>query len=453
MVNEVRALLREAAQTSPQDETDLSAVLAGGRRRVRRRRLVVVGAVAAVAAAGTAVAVVAPGGTDPDRVAEHRVPRPDGPVLRLSDAGRAVAGRDYERVAAFTNKNLVWKNGRTFDGVTEDGQILIVELANDITNQARLALRDPATGRDDWLPDIAPQLRPRPISLGRDRLVFSVDEGLDVPLRTLVLDRATRTWSQRTWPGLPSSESYATATGPDGRLYVGVRASAGSPPPGGWPTGPDGEAEDAGGEGDTYDLWSVSLTDSSDVRDEGLRVGSFDFTDTALVWSAATNGTNDRIHVRDLATGAEHDFDPRSGKRCNLLGFSATGDRIVLGQYCGTYDDGRDDRVQVLTTQGRTVTTLQGDSIDGGLADGGTGGGGHLVAVQAWSGAEEGTYVYDLATDRFLRLTDSVSTYSVGGPTPAGELLVGTAYGEGKAQDPDPGMDLGSTQTLIRWAS
>lgn len=453
-MNEMRALLREAAETSPQDETDLSAVLASGRRRVRRRRLAVAGAVAAVTAVGTAVVVVAePGGSDPDRVAEHRVPRPEGPVLRLDDATRAVAGRDYERLASSTNKDLAMRNGRTFDGVTEDGQILVVERANDVTNQVRMALRDPATGRLDWLPDVAPQLQPRPVLLGRDRLVFEAGDEPGKALRVLVLDRATRRWSQQTWPGLPRAETYPTAVAPDGRLYVGIRATAGEAPPGGWPTSPDGDAEDAGAEGDTYALWSVSLDDRSDVRDEDLRVGSFDVTDRALVWTATTNGTNRRIHVRDLATGEEHDFDPHSGKRCNLLGFSASGDKIVLGQYCGTYDDGRDDRVQVLSTEGDTITTIQGSSIDGGLGDGGTGGGGHLVSVQAWSGKEEGTYVYDLDTTRFLRLTDSVSTYSGGGPTPAGSLFVGLAYGQGKGQQPEPGIDLGATQWLVRWAS
>lgn len=453
MVNEMRTLLREAAAQSPRGETDLSAVLAGGRRRVRRRRVAVACAVVAVAAVGTTVVVVDPGGSDTNRVAERRVPRPDGPVLRLADAGAAVAGRDYERVATHTNEDLAWKNGRTFDGVTEDGQILFVELGNDIRNQTRIALRDPATGRNDWLPAIPPQLRPRPVSLGRERLVFSVGEEPGQPLRVLVFDRAARTWSQTTWPALPRGERYSTAMGPDGRLYVGVPATTGEAPAGGWPTGPDGEADDAGAEGSTYALWSVSPTDAADVRDERLRVGSFDFTDSALVWTAATNGTNRQIRVRDLASGEERAFDPHSGERCNLLGFSASGDRIVLGQYCGTYEDGRDDRVQILTTEGRTLTTIQGDGIDGGLGDGGTGGNGHLVTVQAWAADEEGTYVYDLDTDRFLRITDSVSGYPGGGPTRAGELLVSTAYGEGASQEPEPGMDLGATQWLVRWAS
>ena len=52
-----------------------------------------------------------------------------------------------------------------------------------------------------------------------------------------------------------------------------------------------------------------------------------------------------QVHVRDLATGDERAFDPHSGEKCNLLGFGATDERIVMSQYCGTYEDGvRDEQ-------------------------------------------------------------------------------------------------------------
>ena len=57
-----------------------------------------------------------------------------------------------------------------------------------------------------------------------------------------------------------------------------------------------------------------------------------------MVWTDSTNGDAGLVHVRDLATGEESSFDPHNGERCNLLDFGATGDRIVMGQYCGTYD-------------------------------------------------------------------------------------------------------------------
>jgi hypothetical protein len=223
------------------------------------------------------------------------------------------------------------------------------------------------------------------------------------------------------WPALPKVGWSPAVLGPDHRLYVSVPATQGQPPEGGWPTDASGEADDADAEGDTYALWSVSLTDPADARDEGLSVGDVAFTDTEMVWTDRTNGDAGRVHVRDLSTGVEHSFDPRSGERCNLLSFGAAEDRVVMGQYCGTYDGGvRDDRVQILTTSGKQVATIQGDSIDGGLYPGG---GGDVVTVSSYQRAEGGTYAYDLATDMFLRLSDAVSSFGLGGPAQPGQLL------------------------------
>ena len=96
-----------------------------------------------------------------------------------------------------------------------------------------------------------------------------------------VFDRETRQWSamKLAGPAGGGRTRSAPSLGPDGRLYVPVPATQGQPPEGGWPMGPDGEADDADAEGDTYRLWSASMTDASDVRDEGLTVGSFAFTD------------------------------------------------------------------------------------------------------------------------------------------------------------------------------
>ena len=100
-------------------------------------------------------------------------------------------------------------------------------------------------------------------------------------------------------------------------------------------------------------------------------MGDVAFTDTEMVWTDSSNGAAGLVHVRDLASGAERSFDPQAGERCNLLGLGATGDRVVLSQYCGTYaDGGRDDRVQVLTTDGDQVVTLQDDGMDGWLPAG-----------------------------------------------------------------------------------
>lgn len=446
MVNELRDLMQQLVASPPEGDSGLGAVLTGGRSRVRRRRR---GLATVVAAAATVAAVAGAGiwsgGEDGDRIADRTVPRPDGPVLGLGDATQAVEGTDYDVLASYTNKDLDAGNGKYYDGVTDDGLVLFREGPGGVENKARLALMDPATGEKDWLPDHDLGGQPHPVHLGRDRLVLTTwitDQGEG--LRAMVFDRGTRAWSTVTWPGLSRKAEHWTAeVGPDGRLYVGVPATQGSPPPGGWPTNDSGEADDSGAEGDTYDLWSVALDDPADVRDERLRVGSFAFADDALVWTATTDGTNSRIHVRDLATGDESDFDPRSGERCNVLSFGVTGDRIVVGQYCGDYDDGRDDRVQVLTTDGEPVTTIQGNGIDGFVSGG-------LVQVTAYGARTAGTYVYEPDTGRFVRVSDGVSSYSLGGLVPDGYLMWDTPVGA--AEDPQEPIP-GATQWLVRWRS
>jgi hypothetical protein len=239
-----------------------------------------------------------------------------------------------------------------------------------------------------------------------------------------VFDRPSGQWSQITWPDLPAVARPTATLGPDGRLYVLVPASQGQPPPGGWPTDASGEAEDSNAAGDTYGLWSVSLTDPSDVRDEGRTVGDVAFTSTSMVWTDSANGDAGLLHVRNLSSGEEHVVDPRLGDRCNLLSLGASGDRVVMSEYCGTYDGVRDDRIQVLSLDGAQVVTIQGDGIDGGLAGPD---GNDLVAIEAQGPSLPGNYVYDLASGALLRLDDAVSRFSLGGPTPSGQLLWSSA--------------------------
>jgi hypothetical protein len=428
MVNDLRELLSSNVVSPPPDDLDLGAVLAAGRRRVRRRRVAALGATAlstaAVVAAGSFLVL---GGRPPDFAAAG-VPQPDAPSLRLTDAVDAVEGTDYRLLASYTNENLNRDNGQYFDGVTDDGLILFRDGPRMDQLRPRFALLDPATGGKDWLPDLdVGQAQTWPLQLGEDRLMLlsTSEGGMKVELVVHVYDREDRDWEELSWPDLPRVKDPAGALlGPDNRLYVRVPATQGTVPEGGWPMGPDGEAEDADAEGDTYRLWSASLTDVSDVRDEGLTLGSLAFTDASMVWTDSTNGDAGRVHVRDLGTGEERAFDPRSGEKCNLLSFGAAAERIVMGQYCGTYDGGvRDDRVQVLDTDGDQVVTVQGSGIDSTLAsDAGDG----LVTVTSYERGGDGTYVYDLGSGRFLRIADGVSSWSTSGPTPEGQFLWNT---------------------------
>jgi hypothetical protein len=423
MVNELNELMRENVAAPPPDHLDIDAVMLAGRRRARGRRAAIGGTVVLVAGLVTGTALVLPGGFDGAGPADDP-PTPDASTLTLADAEPAVEGRDYLVLASYTNDNLDRDNGQYFDGVTDDGLVLFRDGPRADQLWPRMALMDPATGEKAWLPylDVGQQ-QLWPVELGADRLVLvgldDFDGGMRARLVAHVYDRATSQWSTVTWPQLPKVEFPIADLGPDGRLYVSVPATKGKPPEGGWPMGPEGEADDADAEGDTYHLWSVSLGEGSDVRDEGLDIGDLAFTDTAMVWTDRTNGDAGRVHVRELASGNEHSFDPHAGERCNLLSFGATDDRVVLGQYCGTYDDGvRDDRVQIVTTDGDQVVTLQDDGISAGLY-----GGNGVVTVTSYQRSEGGTYVYELDTGRFLRVSDSVSGFGLGGPAPDGEFI------------------------------
>ena len=433
MVNDLRAMMRDNVATPPPDHLDADALLVAGRRRVRRRRAAVVGAATAVMVVGVLVVTAFTGLRGAEQVGTaNEPPTPAAPTLHLADADQAVRGRDYRVLASNTNKNLDRDNGQYYDGVTDDGLILFRDGPRADQLRARLALLDPATGQKDWLPDSATgQAETVPVELGTGRMVLlSVDGSAEPKLVAHVFNRGTRQWSSVGWPGLPSVDVPRAVMGPDDRLYVSVAATRSRPPEGGWPTGPDGEAEDAGADGDTYRLWSVSLTDGTDVRDEALTVGDVAFTDTSMVWTDSTNGDAGRVHTRDLATGQEHSFDPHAGERCNLLSFGATESRVVLGQYCGTYADGvRDDRVQILTSDGRQVVTLQDSGMDGDLV--GVAGADGVVRIVSYGGRQGGNYAYDLGTGRFLRLSAATSKWGMGGPTPAGQFLWDTPVNNG----------------------
>jgi hypothetical protein len=391
VVNDLKQLLRDNVADAPTDHLDVAALLGIGRRRVRRRRTAVAGLVASATAGvvigAASISGIGPGTARPDTA--DQLPRLHVPTLHLSDAEPAVVGTDYREIASHTNDDLEADNGQRFDGVTDDGLILF-------RDGSRYALVNPATDEKDWLPetpDTSGRTLGMPVELGADRLVLLGLDGGAVPtLFAYVFDRGAGQWSVLQWPGLPSAspdDLPRGVVGPDDRLYV---------------LGPRGSDPD----GKTYELWSASLTDQKDVRDEALSVGDLAFTDTSMVWTDSTNDDAGMVHVRDLATGEETSFDPQVDKRCNLLTFGATDDRIVMGQYCGTDADGvRDDRVQILSTDGDQVVTIQNTDIQGSL----DGTSSDVVTVSSSDGDRSGTYVYDLGSGRFLRISDRLSSW------------------------------------------
>ena len=427
MVTELRELMREASSHPPQERGDLAAVLGAGRRRVRVRRAGIVGGTALAAGAITlgSMAWLDPAPAD---LAAAGVPRAEGPVIGLADARPAVEGTDYRDLTTYTNKDLSSDNGEYFDGVTDDGLVLFREGQTMDRPTERLALMDPATGEKQWLPDPpGDSSQAWAVELSEDRLVLMRFEsvgasGMNSRPVLDVYHREDGVWSSISWPRLPADDDPSFVTiGPDGRAYVALVTDPGDVPEGGWPMGPDGEADDADAEGDVRALWSMSLTDPDDVRDENLQVGSFAFDGDRLVWTDSSNGAAGRVHVRDLETGDETSFDPQLGEKCNLLGFDVADGRIAMSQYCGTYAGGvRDDRVQVVTTEGEQVVTLQDNGVDGGNLVGG----GDFMTVVAYDRATSGTYLYDFEDGSLVRLSEGHSPWAAGsGPTPGDQFL------------------------------
>ncbi|NYE37246.1 hypothetical protein F4692_002379 [Nocardioides cavernae] len=426
MVNELKELLRDASAHAPQETREVEALLGAGRRRVRVRRAGVV-AGSALAAGAIALGSATWLHPAPADLAAAGVPRPSGPTIDLRGARPAVEGIDYRDVTTYVNEDLESDNGEYLDGVTDDGLVLFREGQTMTRLTERFALMDPATGEKQWLPDPPGNVsNPLAVELGEDRLVLQwlswSGTAASRPLELSVYDRSAGAWTTMSWPDLPASDDLPQVhVGPDGRAYAALLVDRGDVPEGGWPTGPDGEADDADAEGDVRALWSMSLTDPTDVRDESLLVGDFGFDGDRLVWTDRSNGAAGEVHVRDLVTGEETSFGPRLGERCNLLGFDVAGGRIALSQYCGTYGDGvRDDRVQVVTTDGEQVVTLQDDGVEGGAL---VGGGDHLV-VSAYDRATGGTYLYDFDSGDLLRLSDSMSAWSAAtGAAPGDQFL------------------------------
>ena len=443
-MNDLRELLHESVAHSPADTSSNDDLLSAGRRRVRRRRAKLIGipAVAAIAAVGLGVTYW-PDGTSGAEMAAAGVPVPEGSVTRLEDARAAVAGKDYRVLASYTHENLDAANGEYFDGLTDDGLILFRDAANGIDEHTRFALMDPATGEKDWLPDPGVgQSQTFVLELSDKQIVLQHELGQmpngDWNPRPAVsiFNRVTRSWSTLDWPTLPVSDDYspyAMALGPDGRLYLTLDTQQLKPPPGWEPSGFEVDSP-----GQDSALWSVSLTDSTDVRNEHVRVGSFAFSEGRLVYTDSTNGDAGDVHVRNLATGEETSFNPKMGEKCNLLNLTLSGDRIAMSEYCGKYDGIRDDRVQVLSTDGESITTIQGSDVEGHIGQGRD-----QVMVEAFGLGEAGTYVYDLGSGEFVKATSGTASY--GGETglvmPADHLIWRTPENFAK----------GMTQTLVEW--
>ena len=418
MVTELRHVLEESVQHPPAEPHDTGAILRRARTRRRRHRLVAAGsALAVVAVAGVGYGVVREltGGTGADKVAHTE---PVGPVVHPA-AVPVVQGQDVRVFASHVNLNVDDPfsgngrsgNGRLYQQVTSDGRVLVSQATRRdpddmMTEYQRFGLQDPVTGELRWLPappdaryadDHAPS-GPVVVAVHGDTVVWLDPERAPVPID--VYDLGTRTWSH-----LSVDVTALNGGGGGGETYLpGVAIS--------------GDrlyfvTETLSGPSDRGPLWSMPL-DGSGPPTKVTDVGAWGIDGNTLVWTDTSSAPASRVTVRDLQTGEEHSFDPQSGDRCNQLSLSVARGVIGLGEYCGTKHGIRDDRMHVVTTDGRPLVTIQGD----GLEAGGVGRGFVTATTYGYHGTPPGTYVYDLDAARLVRIADRAG--NVGPNTAAG---------------------------------
>lgn len=413
MVNDLRDLMRSSALGAPSDDVDVVSVVATGRRRVRTRRRVLGAGGATLAAAAVVGAVVLAGGPsgDTDAAGQRQgMPPSVGTVVRLSDARPAVEGVDYDLLTTHVVKDLESEPSAHVTGVTNDGKLVLAE--TNTSAPARVTLIDPSTGVRDKLPRGPVS---QAVELGEERLVFTalaISDGAGDYRAATVFDRTTRTWSRVTWPGLPPADAYVydvVGMGPDDRVYLSISR-------GETPRAPE--------------LWSASLTDPTDVRNEGLPGAYIDLTDGVLTWTDSYESPTGALHVRDLATGEQIELDVPGGDVCDTL-VDRRGDLIALTQRCGD-DGGPDDRVVILDASGEPLATIRGSGFGKAWIVGSG------VVLQSGD-----TYFYDTDSGELVLLDRRDPLWNDVEPVPDGLVLWGTS-----PRDPN---DYSGTFHLARW--
>lgn len=398
MVNDLTDLMRASAADTPSDEVDVATVVATGRRRARTRRTVVGAGVATLAAAAVVgTAVLAGGSSGPDAAGQRRTAPPvEGPVVRLADARSAVEGVDLDLLTTHEVRSLESEPSDRVVGTTEDGQLVTVE--DNVRGRARAALVDPVSGQTDELPLGGASVVPA--ELAEDRLVF-----MTLASGTLaqvdVLDRTTRTWSHVTWPALMElagdQQVQPVGVGPDDRLYLAV------------PTGSSPE---------DLELWSASLTDPDDVRDEGVPGATADLSGGVLAWTDSREAPTGPLHVRDLVTGEQTEHEVPGGEACSTWVVRGAG-LTALSQSCGTAD-APDERVVLLDDAGDVAATVQSTSLGNVRFVGSD------AVIASAAGRDAGTYVYDVEDRKLIQLTDEDEYGPVARLTSSPMLVWGT---------------------------
>ena len=305
-MTELRELLYDASAAAV-GPMDLDEVLLEGRRRVRRRRLVFNGVAVATAAVVTAALVVAPrlvdGGPEPTTPEPVRLSLEDAvPVEpRVLDERTVPAGGLGPEV--------------TYDGITEDGRVLLHRVLSDpFAHQAGLLA--PRTGEVTWFDPVPTRGGLGlgwPLLLDSERLVFAQYPEEGRYFNVLSLDRGSGGWTTtrvETRAADPYPFTWTPFLAADGRVWFrGGENFRGSPAPDQW--------------------WSASVSEAGPAQLEETDAPGAATGSGRLVARVAPSG---RLVVRDLIDGGEWSAAAPDG--CSNDYPWVTAARILVAQTC-----------------------------------------------------------------------------------------------------------------------
>lgn len=383
-MNNLNTLLEDASADVPHDAFEVDGVISVGRSRVRRRRTVAGLAVAAVVGLGAVLVVPGGGSGDDDEPATP----PQVRVLTLDDAVAAEPGRDYQVLGEFTAHSTGEKmTGDFVRAVLPDGTAVLQRYPHGLDAASEIAL----VGTGGTQAVAAPRSLANFLGTTDRELAFGDDvDGL------WLLDRTTLQWRQ-VGRSLDLNEPVQPLTSQNGHLFIGGAPTSEAP---------------------TRPIYDVDLgAGTSAVVARGGYVAA---NDGRVAWTSGYDVPVGTVTVRDLRGGTS-EFDPHTGD-CLAKGIGLTAQRIVVMTNCdGAADDEYNDivtRVDVFDLDGHPLARISGADDMGPvrMSD-------RFLTLSTWSGEREGTYTYDLATERFLRVTDEMSGLA-GNETGSGPTVV-----------------------------
>ena len=387
-MNDLTTLMHQASDQAPPDRVDVDALLRAGRSRVRRRRVVAGVAVAAVAGVVAGVPVLFDAPTD----TAQPTGRP-GQELRLTDATPAQPGIDYDVLSTFTAHSTDSSlDGEFVRGVLADGTVVVQSYPRGIDAASRITL----VGPDGSRPVDAPRSLGNYLGATPTAVVFGADVN-----GVWALDLVSLDWRQtlegRDFDTNAPAQPLTATQGRPTEVHLARAAD----------------------QEHTRAIYAATLgeRDGSELATGG-DVAAFG---SHVAWTASYDAPNDRVFVRDEATGTKTSFDPHTG-RCDQQDIGLTADRVVVMVNCahaGGEQSETDivDRIDVFDLTGKAIARITGEELGPVRMTE------RFLTIASWKRSAAGIYTYDLATGRFLRIEDAMSGLA-GRETGSGSTLV-----------------------------